>query len=91
MAISIIDLHLKPGALAKLAGKHHLSEDDVRELIPWPARIPVAFDDDPRHGPRWVALIRLSGGEEFFAALTPRPEYDGERATSWELITAYWL
>lgn len=91
MAISIVDLHLRPGGLAKLSGKHSLAEDDVRRLIQWPARVPVVFDDDPQHGPRWVVLVRLSGGDAFFAALLPVPDYDGENATSWELVTAYWL
>lgn len=91
MAISIIDLRFRPGGLAKLSGKHNLTEADVRALIQWPARVPAVFDDDPEHGPRWVALIRLSGGDALFAALVPVPEYDAESATSWELVTAYWI
>jgi hypothetical protein len=91
VAVAIIDLQFRPGGLAKLSGKHDLTEDDVRTLIQWPARVPVVFDDDPQHGPRWVVLVRLSGGDAFFAALVPLPEYDGEGATSWQLITAYWI
>lgn len=91
MAICIIDLEFRPDGLSKLSGKHHVTEDDVRALLQWPARPRVAFDTDPEHGPRWVALVVLAGGAEFFAALLPVPWYDGDSATRWELVTAYWL
>lgn len=91
MAISIVDLDIRPGGLAKLAGKHNLTEDEVRGLLQWPARVRIAFDTDPEHGPRWVALVVAPGGAEFFAALLPIPPYDGDSATRWELVTAYWL
>lgn len=90
MAISIVDLQFRPGGLAKLAGKHALTEAEVRALLQWPSRPRVAFDDDPEHGPRWVALVHSEIGA-FFAALLPVPWYDDDGATSWELITAYWL
>lgn len=91
MSIYIAFVDIDPGVLAKMSTKHHITEAEVRESLMWPAAVTAAFDDDPEHGPRWVARATSAEGREFFAALLPLPPHDEELAEVWLVKTAYWL
>lgn len=88
--IYIALLEFKDGAIPKLCQKHHVTEDEVRALLQWPAQPKARYDDHEEYGPRWLALA-YHDGEPFFAVLDPLPAWEGENAEVWELRTAYWL
>lgn len=89
--IYIGHLEVDAEVIAKLNQKHSITEEEARAYLQWPARVLAAFDNDPRHGPRWVALVYTSDGDALFAALDPVPPWEGEKADTWRLRTAYWL
>jgi hypothetical protein len=89
-SIYIAWLDIDQETIAKLCQQHHVTEDEVRALLQWPARPQARYDDDEVHGPRWLALA-YHEGNPFFAALDPLPEWEGENAELWSLRSAYWL
>lgn len=91
MSIHIGLLVIEGDVVAKLAQKHFITEDEVRGLLQWPARVLAVFDEDEVHGPRWVALAYTDSGAGFFAALDPLPPWEDENADTWRLRTAYWV
>lgn len=83
-------LEFKPGVIPKLNQKHHITEDEVRANLQYPAQVDAGHEDHPEHGSRWIALVHV-GDKSLFAALDPLPFWEGENAETWEVRTAYWL
>ncbi len=76
------------GVVAKINSKHGITEQDIRDVVQWPARPSKAFwiglDDDPR-GPRAVAIGTLLDGRMIKVVLYP---VDGPFEGTWRLGTA---
>lgn len=62
------------GVIAKVNGKHDLTERDIRDAVQWPARpikaVWIGLDDDPR-GPRAVVTGRVADGRVIQVVLYP--------------------
>ncbi|MEO5535254.1 MAG: hypothetical protein ABIR17_09005 [Pseudolysinimonas sp.] len=79
-----------PSVERKLRSKHGLTADLVREAIQYPARVMLAWDDDPRHGGRLVVLGTTATGRQLVVWLVPTPEWDPDTDV-WLIKTARWV
>ena len=77
--------------IAKINEKHHLTLDEVREALQWPAPARVGYEDHPEPGGRWIAVGTVAGGRDLIAALLPSPMFAGSGADTWVLKTARWI
>lgn len=74
---------------AKITGKHHITFDEVRDAVQWPAHPRAKWDDHPKFGRRLI-VIGQTAGKSVLCILKPLPEHD-ENADTWEVKTARWL
>lgn len=74
---------------AKLNSKHHITFDQVKDAILWPAHPRAKWENHPYYGRRVVAYGEAAG-EPVLCILKPVPEHD-ENADTWEVKTARWL
>lgn len=90
MAIYLGILEFDPSIRSKVNGKHHVTPDEVREALQWPARAETAWEEHPEHGRRVVALGSTADGREVVAWLLPLPHWD-DGTDTWIVKTARWV
>jgi hypothetical protein len=77
------------GVVEKINSKHGITEQDVVDLVQWPASdfgaSWIGLDDDPR-GPRAVVVGRIGDGRRVKVVLYP---VDGRRSSRGNVETAY--
>lgn len=91
MGIYIGWVVIDPSIIMKLNTKHQVTEHELREALQWPATVSAAPEEHPEHQLRWVALATTSENREVIAALIPAPEWAGEDADTWVVVTARWI
>lgn len=74
----------------KINCKHHITFDEVREAIQWPAPTEVTWEDHPYYGWRLLAYGIVAAGRGVFCVLKPVPPWD-DYADTWEVQTARWV
>lgn len=74
---------ISPAMEAKLAQKHNVTPDDVRDACAAPIR--ASWDTDPQHGRRLLLTGRTREGKLLRVVLQPVDPADG----SWRLRTAF--
>lgn len=77
-----------PGMAAKLASKHGVSEDEVRDTFELPGRPQRgSWNEHPEHGRRLVVEGKSPHGRRIVAMLAPTADVDVWRIrTAWPIV-----